>query len=110
MPQLRYFTAGESHGQCLIGVLEGLPAGLKLDLEAVNRDLVRRQKGYGRGGTHEAGNRYRRNSHRDAPRRNDGSPLTLLVKNRGFQNQRIARRDQTPTRPRRFDGGDQVRP
>jgi chorismate synthase len=50
MPQLRYFTAGESHGQCLIGVLDGLPAGLKIDLEAINRDLARRQKGYGRGG------------------------------------------------------------
>ena len=34
MPQLRYFTAGESHGQCLIGVIEGLPAGLKLDSDA----------------------------------------------------------------------------
>ena len=50
MPELRYFTAGESHGQCLIGVIDGLPAGLKLDVAAINRDLARRQKGYGRGG------------------------------------------------------------
>ena len=50
MPELRYFTAGESHGQCLIGVVEGLPAGLKLDRAAINRDLARRQQGYGRGG------------------------------------------------------------
>ena len=39
MPQLRYFTAGESHGQCLIGVIEGLPAGLKLELRLASQEL-----------------------------------------------------------------------
>lgn len=43
-------TAGESHGKTLIGILEGLPAGLQLDEERVNRELRRRQGGYGRGG------------------------------------------------------------
>jgi chorismate synthase len=43
-------TAGESHGPCLTAILEGLPAGLKLDEAAINRDLSRRQAGYGRGG------------------------------------------------------------
>jgi chorismate synthase len=49
MTRLRWTTAGESHGPCLIGILEGLPSGLPLDLERVDRELARRQKGYGRG-------------------------------------------------------------
>jgi chorismate synthase len=48
--RLRWTTAGESHGVALVGVLEGLPAGLRLDLERVDRELARRQRGYGRSG------------------------------------------------------------
>ena len=85
MPELRYFTAGESHGQFLIGVVEGLPAGLKLDRAAINRDLARRQQGYGRGG--------RMKIEADEAEivsgvRHDetiGSPVTLMVKNRDFK-------------------------
>jgi chorismate synthase len=47
---LRFFTAGESHGKCLIGVIEGLPRGLAIDLDFINFQLYRRQLGYGRGG------------------------------------------------------------
>jgi chorismate synthase len=47
---LRFLTAGESHGPCLTAIVEGLPAGLPVDEEAINRDLRRRQSGYGRGG------------------------------------------------------------
>lgn len=47
---LKYLTAGESHGKCLLGILEGLPAGLKLDKKQIDSELSRRQKGYGRGG------------------------------------------------------------
>src|SRR4030095_9051407 len=47
---LRYFTAGESHGEALVAFLSGLPAGLKIDQALVDRDLWRRQQGYGRGG------------------------------------------------------------
>lgn len=50
MAGLRFLTAGESHGQCLMAIVEGIPAGLKVDIEAINRDLARRQQGYGRGG------------------------------------------------------------
>lgn len=46
---LRYLTAGESHGRGLCGILEGLPAGLKLTAAHIDADLARRQKGYGRG-------------------------------------------------------------
>ncbi len=47
---LRFLTAGESHGPCLTAIVEGLPSGLIVDVEAINRDLARRQGGYGRGG------------------------------------------------------------
>ena len=50
MTRLSYRTAGESHGPTLVGIIEGLPSGLAIDLERVDADLARRQLGYGRGG------------------------------------------------------------
>jgi chorismate synthase len=47
---LTWTTAGESHGKALVGILEGMPAGLAIDLERANAELARRQSGYGRGG------------------------------------------------------------
>lgn len=83
---LRFLTAGESHGPCLTAIIEGLPAGLPVDLAAVNRDLARRQQGYGRGG--------RMRIERDEAEvlsglrfgRTLGSPLTLSVRNRDWAN------------------------
>lgn len=46
---LRFLTAGESHGPALVAILEGLPAGLPVDVEAIHRDLARRQRGLGAG-------------------------------------------------------------
>ena len=48
MPKLRYITAGESHGPAVLAVVEGFPAGVALDLAAIDRELSRRQGGYGR--------------------------------------------------------------
>ncbi len=48
MDRLRFLTAGESHGPALIGIVEGIPAGLPVDSDAINRDLARRQIGVGR--------------------------------------------------------------
>ena len=47
---LRYFTSGESHGEALVAFLSGLPAGLAVDQAFVDRELWRRQQGFGRGG------------------------------------------------------------
>src|SRR5215472_14281628 len=47
---LRFITAGESHGRALVAIVEGLPAGLPVDVTPINHDLKRRQWGYGRGG------------------------------------------------------------
>ncbi len=83
---LRFLTAGESHGPQLIAVVEGAPAGYDIDVDAINRDLARRQKGYGRGG--------RMAIERDEVRvvsgirfgRTLGSPITLIIENRDFKN------------------------
>ncbi len=50
---MQYLTAGESHGRCLLAILEGIPSGLKIDESFINSELQRRQKGYGRGGRME---------------------------------------------------------
>jgi chorismate synthase (EC 4.2.3.5) len=47
---LRFLSAGESHGQVLISILEGLPSNLEVDIDFINNELRRRQGGYGRGG------------------------------------------------------------
>lgn len=86
MSTLRFLTAGESHGPSLTAILEGIPAGLSLKLENINRDLARRQKGYGRGG--------RMKIETDTVRilsgvrfgETIGSPITLSIENRDWQN------------------------
>ena len=86
MRRLRLLTAGESHGPGLVGVLEGLPAGLRISTAGVNRDLQRRQHGYGSGRRMQierdrvqwmAGLRYGHTL---------GSPLGFMVENRDWQN------------------------
>src|SRR5258706_2610660 len=83
---LRFETAGESHGECLVATLNGLPAGIPISLEAVNRELWRRQQGYGRGGRMKietdraeivAGVRHSRTI---------GSPIAILIRNKDWQN------------------------
>lgn len=82
MSGLKWTTAGESHGAALMGILEGLPAGLELDVGRIDAELVRRQGGYGRGG------RMRIETDRvevlSGVRlgRTIGSPLGLLVRNK----------------------------
>ena len=50
MNKIKFLTAGESHGQGLLGIIEGIPAGLQINEEYINFHLARRQKGFGRGG------------------------------------------------------------
>ncbi len=84
----RYLTAGESHGPALVGILDGLPAHLKLDVERINETLARRQGGYGRG--------RRMQIERDeieflaGVRGSEtlGSPIAVLLRNRDFENVR----------------------
>ena len=83
---LRFETAGESHGECLVATINGLPAGIPISLETVNRELWRRQQGYGRGGRMKietdraeivAGVRHSQTI---------GSPVAILIRNKDWQN------------------------
>jgi chorismate synthase len=86
MPTFRFTTAGESHGPALVAVVEGLPAGLPVSTDEIDRELRRRQGGYGRGG------RMRIESDRaellSGIRHGEtlGAPVTLLVRNRDWAN------------------------
>jgi chorismate synthase len=86
MTTFRFTTAGESHGPGLVAIVEGMPAGLELDREALDRDMARRQLGHGRGGRMKietdtvdvrSGVRHGRTL---------GSPIALLVANRDYKN------------------------
>src|SRR3984893_11964295 len=83
---LRFYTAGESHGQALLAFISGLPASLPVDVDFINHELHRRQLGYGRGGRQKiekdradifAGVRHGQSI---------GSPIALPIQNRDWAN------------------------
>lgn len=84
--ELRYLTAGESHGPVLTAIVEGMPANLEISVSDINRNLARRQEGYGRGGRMQierdqvmflSGVRWGKTL---------GSPITLSIQNRDWEN------------------------
>jgi chorismate synthase len=85
---LRFMTAGESHGELLMGIIEGMPAGLLIRITDIDRDLTRRQGGYGRGN--------RMKIEKDSVKiytgvrwgRTLGSPLGLMIRNKDWENWR----------------------
>ena len=83
---LRYLTAGESHGKLLTTIVEGIPAGLELTEEEINRELARRQIGYGRGKRMEIEKDEAEIASGVRLGKTLGSPLTLLVRNRDWDN------------------------
>ncbi len=90
MEKFRFLTSGESHGKGLSAIIEGIPAGIDIDIDFINSELKRRQQGYGRGERMQiesdtveiiSGVRFGKSI---------GSPITLFIKNRDFENwQRI---------------------
>src|SRR5947199_5603077 len=83
---LRYFTAGESHGEALVAFLSGIPAGLKIDQSFLDRELWRRQQGYGRGGRMKI---ERDSAHILSGVRQAmtiGSPISIQLENRDWKN------------------------
>ena len=82
----RFETAGESHGECLVATLTGLPAGIPISLASINRELWRRQQGFGRGGRMKietdtaqivAGVRHSQTI---------GSPIAIVIQNKDWKN------------------------
>ena len=83
---LRFLTAGESHGKALTAIIEGIPSNLKISTDFINKELSRRQKGYGRGGRMKiekdkaeilSGVRFGLTL---------GSPIALMIKNKDWEN------------------------
>jgi chorismate synthase len=83
---LRFTTAGESHGPGLVAIVEGLPAGLELDREALDRDMTRRQLGHGRGGRMKIESDVVEIRSGIRHGRTLGSPIAVLVANRDYPN------------------------
>ena len=86
LEKFRFLTSGESHGKCLTAIIDGLPAGLNIDIDFINSELRRRQQGYGRGGrmgietdTAEitSGVRFGKTL---------GSPVTIVIYNKDYEN------------------------
>jgi chorismate synthase len=105
MNQFNFITAGESHGKGLVAIIEGLPAGLPIDPALINRELWRRQQGYGRGGRMKiesdeveilSGVRHGKTL---------GSPVSLLIRNRDFENWQ----DVMAVEPREFSDEKRAR-
>ncbi|PYQ12567.1 MAG: chorismate synthase [Acidobacteria bacterium] len=96
---LRFLTAGESHGPALVAILDGMPGGLRLRTEFINRELKRRMGGYGRGGRMKiesdevkllAGVRFGTTL---------GSPIALIIENRDWSNWKAAMAVEGPPPP-----------
>ncbi|OGH97571.1 MAG: chorismate synthase [Candidatus Melainabacteria bacterium GWF2_32_7] len=85
----RFLTSGESHGKCLTAIIEGVPAGIELKVEDINKELFRRQQGYGRGG--------RMKIEQDAVIINSGvrhgittgAPICLVIENKDWENWQV---------------------
>lgn len=100
----RFTTAGESHGQALVAIVEGLPHGVPIDIEKINHELWRRQQGYGRGG--------RQKIERDEVKilsgirhgKTLGSPIALMIENRDWTHwtevMSVTEIDELPKNPR----------
>jgi len=111
MPHLKFLTSGESHGKALIGILEGIPSGLSLSAEDIDRDLRRRQGGYGRGGRMKiefdhaeiiSGVRWGKTI---------GSPISIVIENKDWANwQDIMSPETHPPLVKGGEGGFVTRP
>ncbi|MCS7034181.1 MAG: chorismate synthase [Phycisphaerae bacterium] len=85
MATLTYRTAGESHGKAILSLVEGLPAGVPVDLDLINNELKRRQGGYGRGGRQKIEDDKAEFLTGVRMGRTIGSPVTMLIPNRDYR-------------------------
>lgn len=83
---LRFETAGESHGECLVATLTGLPAGIPISIEKINHELWRRQQGYGRGGRMKIETDQAEIVSGVRHSITIGSPIAVIIRNRDWKN------------------------
>ena len=86
MNKIRFLTAGESHGRALMGIIEGIPAGLSIDSNYINEQLSRRQKGYGRGGRMKIEKDQVQILSGVRNGKTMGSPIGLMIENLDWEN------------------------
>src|SRR5581483_5771157 len=103
--KFEFVSAGESHGPQLTIIVTGMPAGVRLDRERINRDLARRQHGYGRGGRMKIEHDEAEITAGLRGGETLGSPIAITIRNRDFENWRGATDpwtlDETETAKRR---------
>src|SRR5260370_17266402 len=83
---VRFYTAGESHGQALLEFIAGLPAQMKVYLKFINHDLQQRQLGYGRGGRQKIEKDTAEIFAGVRPGKTMGAPIALRIENQGWAN------------------------
>jgi len=108
---LRFYTAGESHGQALVAILTGLPAGLPIDFAYVDRELKRRMGGYGRGGRMKIESDSAQFLSGVRHGSTIGSPVTILIENHDWKNWSLAMAvEESPEARERYRAVSQPRP
>jgi chorismate synthase len=96
---LRYITAGESHGKALIGIIEGIPSGISLSKKDIDRDLKRRQGGYGRGGRMKLESDHAEIMSGVRWGKTIGSPISILIENKDWANWKEVMSSDNPPLP-----------
>jgi chorismate synthase len=99
LDKLKYLTAGESHGQALVCILEGMPSNLPLSDRCINTDLARRQQGFGRGGRMKIESDQVQILSGVRHGRTLGSPVSLLIENRDWVNWQDIMSTEKPLSP-----------
>ncbi|RJR20574.1 MAG: chorismate synthase [Nitrospiraceae bacterium] len=108
--KLRYLTAGESHGQALTCIIDGVPSNLALSADDINIDLARRQKGFGRGGRMKIETDRAQILSGVRHGKTLGSPVSLLIENKDWANWETIMSPDTPPSPPLAKGGVVTRP
>ena len=86
LAKINYLTAGESHGKGLLGIIDGLPAGLEISEEYISQQLFRRQQGHGRGGRMKIETDYAEIYSGVRHGKSQGSPIGLVLLNKDWVN------------------------
>jgi chorismate synthase len=105
LEKLRYLTSGESHGQALTCIIDGVPSNLSLSSKDIDKDLARRQKGYGRGGRMKIETDHAQILSGVRHGKTIGSPITLLIDNKDWENWKEIMNPDNPPIPPLNKGG-----
>ena len=87
--KFRFLTSGESHGKCLNAIIEGVPAGFPISVDEINKDLWRRQQGYGRGGRMQIESDKVEIKSGVRHGFSTGAPICLEIRNKDFENWQV---------------------